>query len=99
MVVSVASTPGIFLNSAAIFSTVAEVAGNVFPSGARTLTSNCDWSSTGRKFLPTNLKSGTMLIMTPRHNKTTTQRCAIDHFNIHVYVRSIGRYQRDSFEF
>ena len=70
--------------SAAIFSTSAEVAASVEPSGARTLTSNCDWSSTGRKFLPTNLKSGTMLKITSTHATTTAQRCAIDHLSIHV---------------
>src|SRR5919199_108268 len=98
MVTSVSVTPGSLRRSAATFSTRALVAASVEPSGARTLTSNCDWSSTGRKFLPTNLKSGTMLKMTSTHARTTAQRCAIDHRSIHVYVRSIGLYQRDSFD-
>src|ERR1044072_4105349 len=95
---SVSVRPGSWRMSAEIFSTSAEVAASVEPSGERTLTSNCDWSSTGRKFLPTNLKSGTMLKTTSTHASTMAQRCAIDHLSIHVYVRSMGLYQRDSFE-
>ena len=78
IVTSVSVTPGICRMSAATRSTSADVAASVEPSGARTLTSNCDWSSTGRKFLPTNLKSGTMLKMTSAQAVTTTQRCAIE---------------------
>src|SRR5436309_11829518 len=98
IVTSVSVTPGICRMSAATRSTRADVAASVEPSGARTLTSNCDWSSTGRKFLPTNLKSGTMLKMTSAQAVTTTQRCAIENRSIAVYVRSIGLYQRDSFD-
>ena len=61
------------------------------PSGARTLISNCDWSSTGRKFLPTNMKSGTMLTITSKQASHDHPTMPIDHVSILVYVRSIGR--------
>jgi hypothetical protein len=42
MVTSVSVTPGSRFNSSAMRSTVVEVEASVEPSGARTLTSNCD---------------------------------------------------------
>ena len=68
-----------------------DVEDSVAPSGARTLISNCAWSSTGKKFLPTNIKSGTVLTITSTDNSTIAQRCCIDHWSIQVYVRSMGR--------
>ena len=57
--------------SRAICSAVAVVAAREVPSGDRTSTLNCDWSSVGRKFFPTNMKSGTML-QTVRKQKAMT---------------------------
>ena len=39
-----------------------------------------------------------MLMIASTHAITTTHRCAIDQRSITVYVRSIGLYQRDSFD-
>ena len=53
-------TPGIARGSArAMRSAMSAVAARLVPSGARTLTSNCAWSSSGRKPLATVLPSGT----------------------------------------
>ena len=54
------------------------------PSGARTEISNCDWSSTGKKFLPTNMNSGTMLKKTRAQSVTITHRCAIENRSSHA---------------
>ena len=84
IVVSVSVTPVNFRTSAEIRSAKAEVAASVEPSGARKLISNCDWSSTGRKFFPTNMNNGTMLMITTIQAVTTTQRWAIDQVSIRV---------------
>ena len=76
---SVSVTPGILRISEAMRSKSCDVAPMLDPSGARTEISNCDWSSTGRKFLPTNMNSGTMLINTSRQTSTITQRWAIEN--------------------
>ena len=91
MVVSVSVTPGNFRASAAMRSASAEVNDRVDPSGARRLISNCDWSSIGRKFLPTNMNSGIVLTITITDNPTIAQRWPIDHSSIFVYARSMGR--------
>ena len=60
------------------------VAASVEPSVVRTLISNCDWSSTGRKFLPTSMNSGTMLRITKPHSPIIIQRCPSDQCSSHV---------------
>jgi hypothetical protein len=46
--------------------------------------SNCDWSSTGRKFLPMSMNSGTVLMTTSTQRATTAQRWAIAQRSSHV---------------
>ena len=54
------------------------VASRLVPSGARTLTSNPDWSSCVMKVTLTNRKSGTLERSTSTASEATMPRCAID---------------------
>ena len=60
------------------------VAASELPSGVRTSTLNCDWSSAGKKFLPTNINSGTIERITTTLSATIDLRCAIDHVSMRV---------------
>src|SRR5580700_5838685 len=74
------------------------VAASEVPSGVRTSTLYCEASSSGRKFLPTRAKSGTIESTTSTLASTTVLRCAIDHVNMRVYQVSRWRKRKDSFD-
>src|SRR4051794_32389372 len=97
-VVSVWATPGRARMSCAILSATLVVVGSELPSGVRTRTLNCDWSSAGRKFLPTYLKSGPIEKTTRTLIATMVLRCAIDHVSMRVYQTSRNLKKNDSLE-
>ena len=82
-VVTVCVTPGSARISCAMRSAISAVASALVPSGARTLTSNCAWSSTGRKPLGHVLhRAGRTSRATARTRRTTTQRWRITSASI-----------------
>src|ERR1019366_361018 len=94
----VCATPGNLRTSCAICSARLVVAAMEGPSGVRMRTLDCDWSSCGMKFLPTNIKSGPMERMTPTLAAPTTPRCAMLQVSMRVYQLSRCLKTKDSLE-
>src|SRR5260370_12564906 len=74
------------------------VAASEVPSGVRIRTLYCDWSSCGRKFVPTNMTRGTIDRITPTLAATTTPRCDMLHVSMRVYQVSRNLKKNDSLE-
>ena len=83
-VTSVNSTSGICRIAALIRLAMTFIAARLVPSGARRVTSNCDWSSSGVKFTAVILKSGTLEASTSTAPAATRPRCAIAHSSTRV---------------
>ena len=84
MLRTVVSTSGSLRTRAAIDSAIVCVVCRLAPSGARTLTWNCDSSSCGRKFLLTRIMSGTVMKNVITMTTTMTQRWAIDQSSMRI---------------
>ncbi len=90
MVRSVAVTSGSSRTRAPIDSRMTRVDSRLEPSGARTVTSNCDSSSLGMKFLLATMKRGTVVAKVRSMTTTTAKRWRMDHPRIAMYVLSTG---------
>src|SRR6516225_2927971 len=97
-VIRVWETPGRPRTSCAMRSATLVVAARDVPSGVRMRTLYCDWSSCGRKFLPTNMKRGTIDRITPTLPAITTPRCAMLQVSMRVYQVSRNLKKKDSLE-
>ena len=79
---SVNATSGSCRIRVAIRFAMISVASRLVPSGARSPTSNSDWSSFGMKFLLAIMNSGTLLSSTSTATPATMPRCASDHCSV-----------------
>ena len=78
-VMSVKSTSGIRRMAAPSRLASTSIAARLVPSGARNVTSNCDWSSSGVKFTAVTRKSGMLDSSTSTVPTATRPRWAIAH--------------------